>query len=159
MRNYLSHVPADIYLVFTLFIMIFENVYNDFFVFLCLFIIPIHENYRRSGEQSSERLAPLSTEGANQGPLKPLKHHCNILTRVLRGPYYAYKLDPLRQPDNKIPVWLGGENVFILLGKWLFVINKSIINISVLLFLFCFGKNFTVLRIGFRIRSEKRVSD
>ena len=36
-----------------------------------------------------ERLAPLSINGTNQGPLKPLEHHGNIVPRGLKGPHYA----------------------------------------------------------------------
>ena len=44
--------------------------------------------------------------------------------RGLKGPHHADRREPLGRPDNKIPVWPDRENVFILLGKKLFVRNK-----------------------------------
>ena len=74
------------------------------------------EFLQRSGVQPSERFAPLNSEGTNQGSLKPLEHHGNIVPRGLWGIMAA----PLRHcilglPKNKVPVWPGGEYVFILL--------------------------------------------
>ena len=54
-------------------------------------------------------------QGRQSRPLKLLQHHGNIVTRSLTGTHYAGRQEPLRRLKNKIPVWPGGENVFILL--------------------------------------------
>ena len=41
-----------------------------------------------------------------------------------KGPYYAHRREPVGQPKNKIPVWPGVRNVFILLENKLHVKNK-----------------------------------